>query len=191
VTPEEEALATVLNLLDALAIPYMLTGSVAASYHGRPRATHDTDIVIDPTPLQLDALVVQLAAAGFYVDAERARQALRERRQFNAIQTLHACKIDLIIRRDRPFSQEEFARRLSVDLFSGRRVSIVTPEDAVLSKLEWARRAGDSERQLADAAGVIAINPSIDRAYIEKWAHELGVLDLWSRLASEPRRDTH
>jgi hypothetical protein len=26
----------------------------------------------------------------------------------------------------------------------------------VLSKLEWARLAGDSERQLADAAGVVA-----------------------------------
>jgi hypothetical protein len=31
---------------------------------------------------------------------------------------------------------------------------------------------GDSERQLADAKGVFAINPSLDQAYIERWARE-------------------
>ena len=55
----------------------------------------------------------------------------------------------------------------------------------MLSKLEWARRAGDSERQLADAAGVLAVNPSLDRAYIEHWARELGVCDLWHRIAGQ------
>jgi hypothetical protein len=184
VTPEEAALSTVLGLLDELDIPYMLTGSVAASYHGRPRATHDTDLVVAPQPLQLEALVEQLIGANFYVDADRAREALRTHRQFNIIDTRHACKIDLIIRKERPFSREEFARRQSVDLALGRPVSIVTPEDAVLSKLEWARRAGDSERQLADAAGVVAVNPTLDRAYIERWAEQLGVADLWSRLAA-------
>jgi hypothetical protein len=182
--PEAEALATVLVLLDQTGIPYMLTGSVAASYHGRPRATHDSDVVIDPTPDQLESLVRGLLAADFYVDPERAGDALRNRRPFNVIETRYACKIDLIIRRDRPFSHQEFARRLSADLFLGRPVSIVTAEDAVLSKLEWARLTGDSERQLADAAGVLAINPSLDRGYIEHWAAELGVLDLWRRLAT-------
>jgi hypothetical protein len=182
-TPEEDALASVVRLLVQLAIPYMLTGSVAASYHGRPRATHDADLVIDPTPPQLDALVQKLAAAGFYVDLDSAREALRRRRQFNAIDTRHACKIDLIVRQERPFSHEEFARRIAVDLTFGRGVSIVTPEDAILSKLEWARRSGDSERQLADAAGVLDITRSVDRAYIERWAEDLGVTDLWRRIA--------
>ena len=117
-SPEEDALASVVGLLDRLAIPYMLTGSVATSYHGRPRATHDADLVIDPTPPQLDALVQKLAAAGFYVDPDGAREALRQRRPFNAIDTRHACKIDLIVRRDRPFSRTELARRVAVDLRS-------------------------------------------------------------------------
>jgi hypothetical protein len=161
----------------------MLTGSVAASYHGRPRATHDADLVIDPTPVQLDALVDSLAAAGFYVDPDGAREALRRRSQFIAIETRYACKIDLIVRRDRPFSETEFARRMTVDLTFGRDISIVTPEDAILSKLEWARKSGDSEKQLADAAGVLAVNPAIDRAYVERWARELGVTDLWLRFS--------
>lgn len=183
-SPEEEAIANVVGFLRTLAIPYMLTGSVAASYHGRPRATHDADLVIDPTPAQLDGLLESLAAAGFYVDPDGAREALRRRGQFNAIETRYACKIDLIVRRDRPFSEAEFARRVVVDLSFGREISIVTPEDAILSKLEWARKSGDSEKQLADAAGVLQLNQSLDRAYIERWAQELGVTDLWRRLSS-------
>lgn len=178
-SPEEDALASAVTALDELAIPFMLTGSVASSYHGRPRATHDADLVIDPTPAQLDALVEKLSAAGFYVDPDGARAALRRRSQFNAIDTRYACKIDLIVRRDRPFSREELARRVTVDLPFAKAVPIVSPEDAILSKLEWARRSGDSEKQLADAAGVVDLNPSIDRTYIERWARDLGVSDLW------------
>lgn len=184
-TREEETLSTVLTLLDRIGIPYMLTGSVAASYHGRPRATHDADVVIDPTPDQLETLVRDLLEGEFYVHAERAIEALRSRRPFNVIDTRYACKIDLIVRRERPYSVEEFARRVSADLSLGHPVSVVSAEDAVLSKLEWARAAGDSERQLADAAGIVAVNRALDRTYIEHWAAELGVLDLWRRLAIE------
>lgn len=181
-SPEEEALASVVGALDRLAIPFMLTGSVASSYHGHPRATHDADLVIDPSETQLEAFVGSLAAAGFYVDPDSARDALSKRTQFNAIDTRYACKIDLIVRRDRPFSFEEFGRRTAVDLSFAKAVPIVTPEDAILSKLEWARRSGDSQKQIGDAIGVLDLNPSIDRAYIAHWAEDLGVSDLWLRI---------
>ena len=145
-SPEEQALAIVLGLLPQSQIPYMLTGSVATSYHGRPRARHDADIVIDPTAEQLEGLVAALAVAGFYVDADAARRALDGRGFFNAIEGTHACKIDLIVKRGRPFSHEAFERRLRVNLPFAQDVFIVTPEDAVPSKLEWARRSGASER---------------------------------------------
>jgi hypothetical protein len=184
VTPEEAALAVVVRALDGLAIPYMVTGSVASSYHGRPRSTHDADIVIDPTARQLDLFLDQLEAEGFYVNPDGAREAFRLRHSFNAIDVEHASKIDLIVRKNRPFSHEELRRRQRVRVSFGEDVAIVTAEDAVLSKLEWARRSGDSERQLRDAAGVLELNPSIDRAYIERWASDLGVEDLWQRIST-------
>jgi len=55
VTPEQEALFEVPRVLERLRIPHMVTGSTASSFHGRPRLTHDADIVIDPSPDQLDA----------------------------------------------------------------------------------------------------------------------------------------
>jgi hypothetical protein len=183
VTPEEATLTLVVDTLEALDIPYMLTGSVAASFHGRPRSTHDADIVIDPTSEALNVLLARLTAAGFYVSSESAREALKQRRVFNVIEGTHGCKIDLIPLRQRAFSRTEFDRRMTVDLPVRPRTVVVTPEDAVLSKLEWSRRSADSERQLTDAAGVVAVNPTLDGTYIERWARELGVLDLWQRIA--------
>ncbi len=49
--------------LSASGTPYMITGSVAAAYHGAARATMDVDAVIDPTPTQLTALVRALRPA--------------------------------------------------------------------------------------------------------------------------------
>lgn len=72
-------------------------------------------------------------------------------------------------------------------LFPGVLVAIASPEDTILSKLEWARRAGRSEKQLEDAAGVLALNPGIDHAYVERWAGELGVLDLWRAISGGTR----
>jgi hypothetical protein len=187
VTPEEEALDRVVSALERHAIPYMLTGSLAASFYGRPRTTHDADIVIDPSPAQLAALTDELAASGFYVDHERARESLRERRQFNVVEMTHACKIDLIIRKDRPFSRAEFDRRRPARVRPDRVLSLVSPEDAILSKLEWAHRSGDSERQLRDAAGVLELVPDLDRDYIHRWAKALDVVGLWEQLLSEAR----
>ena len=184
-TPEQAVLFEVVRALDRLGVPHMVTGSVASSYHGRPRSTHDADIVIDPTPDQLDALVRSLLDAGFYVDDERARDALRRRLQFNVIERRSAFKIDLIFRKDRPFSHEELGRRQAAELSPGVPVALASPEDTILSKLEWAKKAGRSEKQIEDAAGVLAVNPGVDRAYLERWARELGVLDLWREITGE------
>jgi hypothetical protein len=62
-------------------------------------------------------------------------------------------------------------------------VALASPEDTILSKLEWAKKAGRSEKQIEDAAGVLAVNPGLNRAYVERWARELGVLDLWREIA--------
>jgi hypothetical protein len=184
VTSEDEALARVARALDRLDIAYMVTGSVASSYHGRPRMTHDIDVVIDPEPGPLSDLVASLAADGFYVDAKVAEDALRRRSQFNAIEIETAVKIDLIVRKNRPFSVEELGRRLRVDLTAACTIALASAEDSILSKLEWARKGGGSEKQLVDVAGVVDVSGDrLDRGYIEKWARELDVLDLWERVA--------
>ena len=182
-SPEEAAIHAVVAELEALAIPYMVTGSLASTHHGRPRTTQDIDFVIDPGEPQLRQLVSGLREAGFYVDPDVAREALKRRRQFNAIQPDTGVKIDLIVRKDRPHSIEELHRRARVELAGGTAVSLATAEDCILSKLEWSRKAGGSEKQLADVMGVLEVQgPRLDLGYIDRWARELDILDLWQRL---------
>jgi hypothetical protein len=49
----EQVLRAILPILERLEIPYMNTGGIAATVHGRPRITQDIDIVIAPTEPQL------------------------------------------------------------------------------------------------------------------------------------------
>ena len=179
-----DLLAHVISGLDRAGIPYMVTGSLASSYHGEPRATRDVDIVVDPTPIALARLVDDLLAADFYVDAEAAQTALAERTQFNAIGP-DASKVVFIIRKDRPFSIEEFGRREPADLL-GTPGFVATAEDLVIAKLEWAA-ATDSERQRRDVAGIVAVSAQLDVAYVEQWASALGVLGQWQAIREEVR----
>jgi hypothetical protein len=100
---------------------------------------------------------------------------------FNVIDAQAGWKADLRIRRDRPFSRTEFNRRrkaaiLEIDLW------VTSPEDVVLSKLEWARESA-SEQQLQDALGVLLVqNERLDRDYLKKWAAVLGVADMLTDL---------
>lgn len=171
-----ELLAVVIGQLERAGIPYMVTGSLASSYHGEPRTTRDVDIVISPSADTLARLVDSLAMSGFYVDREVARNAFATRSMFNAIGP-GATKVDFIIRRDRPFSIAEFDRRQRADLL-GIPGFIATAEDLVIAKLEWAAASG-SDRQLDDVAGILAIKPDLDLDYIDRWTRALGLDAAW------------
>ncbi|MGM0577730.1 MAG: hypothetical protein ACQEXJ_18530 [Myxococcota bacterium] len=164
---------------DAAGAPYMLVGSFASTYHGAPRTTQDVDVVVELDRASLARLLGALPEERYYVSREAAVDAVRRRQQFNVVDLETGWKADLIVRKGRRFSREEFGRRVHAEVL-GVPVWIASAEDVVLSKLEWASMGGGSERQLRDVAGVIRIRgDALDILYIERWAHELGVDELW------------
>jgi len=178
-----EFLLRLTRLLEESGMPYMIAGSVASSFYGEPRATNDVDLVIAPDAAQLEVLLDALGRI-WYVSPEAAREAWRERSAFNVIDFATGEKADLIVRRERPYSREEFARRRRVRLGEAE-FFLVSPEDAILSKLEWAR-AGGSERQFRDALGVAAAQgPLLDRQYLLRWAKELGLAERVAELLAQ------
>ncbi|MGH2356493.1 MAG: hypothetical protein ACRDGJ_00595 [Candidatus Limnocylindria bacterium] len=180
--------ARLVELMREAEIPFMVVGSLASSFHGEPRSTMDVDIVIAPTPEALRRMIAMVEASDMYVSPEAAMEALERRTQFNAIDPATGLKADFVIRPDRAFSREEFRRRQAADV-SGTTAFVATAEDTLIAKLEWAK-AGDSERQLRDVAGILAISGAeLDRAYIERWVDELGLQDLWTAV-STPSLDT-
>jgi hypothetical protein len=160
----------------------MVTGSFASSFHGAPRSSNDFDFVIAPTASQVRALRRALPESAYYLDIDDALEALRLRRQFNVIDLSSGWKIDLIIRKSRPFSRVEFDRRFKTDA-AGTQMFFVTAEDIVIAKLEWAKLSG-SERQIEDVAGILRVQgDKLDRQYVQRWVHELDLEREWSRAA--------
>ena len=52
----------------------------------------------------------------------------------------------------------------------------------ILKKLQFFREGG-SEKHLRDVAGIIKISGDIlDRAYLDAWARELGLEEIWARV---------
>ena len=175
----DDVIRRIINILDAVSVPYMLTGSFASSLHGMPRATQDIDLVIAPNPASLEALLKNFPEDQYYVSREAAFDAYQRFSLFNVIDFASGWKIDFIVRKPRDFSQLEFERRAPAKVL-GTTVFVATPEDVLISKLEWAKLA-ESERQIEDAAGIIRTQGhDLDTAYIEHWAEKLGLQAQWS-----------
>jgi hypothetical protein len=171
-------LQTLAAALRTAKIPFMLTGSVAAAYHGAGRATLNLDVVIDPNPEQLEALVRAIDASGHYVSIDAAREAMTNHSMFNVVDPDSGWKADLIVRKPRQFSETDLARRQPIDFF-GVEIDVATLEDVVLSKLEWAKLGG-SARQLDDVRTLLRVRgDEFDTAYAMPWIAALGIRDQW------------
>ena len=157
----------------------MLTGSLASAYYGAGRATMDIDLVIDATDSQLRALIESLSPDRFYASIDAALEAHRHESLFNVVDARSGWKVDLIVRKSRPFSRIEFERRVPVE-FEGISLAIAAIEDVIVSKLEWARLGG-STRQIEDVAALLRVNGAdIDHDYLARWVAELGLGVQWA-----------
>lgn len=176
----ETLLREIVGSLERLGIPHMVVGSFASTFHGEPRSTRDLDIVIDPTPSQLQAFLQTLSPDRVYVDSDVARDALRRRSMFNVIDMATGWKLDVIIRKARAFSIEELGRRQKGEIV-GVAVDTATAEDTIIAKLEWSKASG-SDRQLEDVAGILRVRgEALDADYIERWVEELELREQWDR----------
>jgi hypothetical protein len=126
----------------------------------------------------LERLLDSFPEKEYYVSRDAARNALRQSGLFNIIDLESGWKIDLIIQKQRDFSRLEFGRRVPVNVL-GMTMFVATPEDVLLSKLEWAKRS-ESERQIEDAAGILRTQAAgLDVTYVELWSSKLGLIPQW------------
>jgi len=178
----------VIEVLEALSVPYLIGGSFASSAYGAYRATADVDLVADLKFEHVEPLVKALREQ-FYIDDEMVRDAIRHRRSFSAIHLTTMFKVDVFIPQRRPYSQRQLERRVKQVIWPEPECSayLASAEDNILAKLEWYRQGGEvSERQWRDILGVLkAQGDRLDVDYLRRWAAALNVADLLEKVLTE------
>ena len=99
---------------------------------------------------------------------------------FNMIHNALVVKVDCVVRKETEYRREEFARRRAVSV-AGQRVFIVSPEDLILSKLDWAKESR-SQMQLDDVRNLLRAVQGLDTAYLNRWADRLGLTTLYQEV---------
>lgn len=187
-TEEIQVTTLVIDTLEALNIPYFITGSFASSAYGSLRSTHDADIVADMASNQVDAFAEALAT-DFYLNEPAIHDAIRQRTGFNLIHLGSAYKVDIFLPKNRPYDRRVFERRVKRKVAAGsrREVFFASPEDTILAKLEWYRLGGEvSQIQWLDVQNILLQRKTrLDMYYLKKVAAELDLTDLLERSLEE------
>jgi hypothetical protein len=179
-----EVTLKVTDVFEKLGIPYLIAGSLASTLHGMVRTTQDSDIVVEMRLEHLQAFVLALQDE-FYIDEEMIAESIQHNSSFNIIHRETMFKVDVFIPRPRPFLQAQLdrAQRKTFSFETEMGAKFASPEDTVLSKLEWYRMGGEvSDRQWRDILGVLKTRAGeLDLEYLRNWAAELHVSDLLER----------
>jgi hypothetical protein len=182
--PEPDLIELFVTRLDGIGAHYLVTGSVAATLYGEPRATHDIDLVVELSAEHRDALPRVFPSHEFYVPPPEVllEESHRpERGHFNIIHHATGLKADVYL-----VGSDELhawalrnARRYSVD---GVEVRVAPPEYVITRKLEFYREGG-STKHLRDVRSMLAVSSElIELATLEDWVRRRGLEAEWSEV---------
>ncbi len=177
-----DLLRRLIELLEGLDITYMVVGSLASGAYGEPRLTQSIDVVVDLLPGQVARLCAAFPESRYYVNPVAAMEAVRRSGQFNVIHPASGIKIDFIIARRDPWSRAQISRRQRVGVLPDRDGFLASPEDIIISKMQYYRQGG-SEKHLRDIAGIMRVSgEDLETDYVERWAEELGLMEIWQAI---------
>lgn len=181
---QKDILLKVLDALDSQQILYMIVGSFASNYWGRPRNTHDADLVVEILPTHAAGLA-KLLEDEFYAPDFVIQEAAERGDHFNVIHFQTGFKVDFWVRKNTAYEQICFQRRFQGTMF-GRSVWLTSVEDIILSKLTWYQLSPVLDRQLQDVLEVYEIQEhELDQEYLNRWAITLGVVDLLENIRQQ------
>jgi len=177
-----ELLVSVAEILDDLKMPYLVTGGMAILVWGRPRFTADIDIVVELGIKDisiLTALLVQLGKAN-YIDKNMIEGAVRNGGEFNFIHGETGVKVDFWVAKNDMFENMRMKRRVAKKIL-GKKVYFISPEDLIISKLQWAK-ISPSTRHIEDVESILKISGGkLDKKYVKSWIAKLNLKNIFAR----------
>jgi len=167
--------------LNALDIPYMITGAVAAVVFGEPRFTRDLDLVLSLKPADATGFAAAFPSDAFYVPPSEVieEEAHRPRNgHFDVIHHETALKADCYLAAGDPLHTWALQRRTRTDV-AGVTVWLAPIEYVILRKLQW-HRDGGGDRHLDDIRGMLRVSgDGVERTALDAWISRLGLSGEW------------
>jgi hypothetical protein len=168
---------------------YMITGSVACVLYGKPRLTHDIDLVIDLDLKQIPDFVACWKPEQFYCPPEEILkiEACRASHAYcNIIHQETGFKADFYLKGNSPLLAWGLQHRRRFELEKGQYIWVAEPEYVIIKKLDFFRE-GQSEKHLHDIQGMVDIMQNeIDYKKIEEKCQLLGLQAQWERIKLLP-----
>ena len=162
------SLQKIVTVLETEKIAYMIVGGFAVSFYNRVRFTADIDVIIQVYPHHIQRIVQHFPDWLPFV--EPFKESSSRGTVFNMIDFDTGVKYDFMTYQDSDYNWTAFERRRQVD-FQGIPCMIASPEDLIISKLQW-YALSKSEKQLADITYLLA-ELKLDKQYIEVWCNRL------------------
>lgn len=168
--------------LEGAAIPYCVTGSVAAGIYGEPRPTRDIDVVLLVRMNELPGFRAAFPIEHYYVPPTEVivnELARGQRGCLNLYHHVTGFKCDLFfVVRDELHIWAIANRRLGT--YGDSPLWLAPPEYVILRKLEYFREGGQ-DKHINDMRGMLAVT-KVDRAFIEHHIERLGLAEQWAEL---------
>lgn len=186
--PEGNLFSIFVERFEALEIPYMVSGSVAAMIYGEPRLTNDVDLVVEMDRRAALKLPSLFPPDEFYcppADVIAVEIAREQRGHFNIIHIESGFKADVYLRGNDPLHIWALKRIRRVAM-GARSVAIAPLEYVIVRKLEYFREGG-SEKHLRDIRGILKnATGLIDRAELDRLVGERGLMREWELAKTVP-----
>jgi hypothetical protein len=185
-TPTSEPILLFARRLNALGLPYMVTGGVAALLYGEPRLTLDVDVVMVLPRDEISRLAQAFPADDFYcppLEVLAAEAARPQRGHFNLIHHHTAARADVYLASEDALDRWAFERVRTLDV-EGETVRVAPPEYVIVRKLEYYREGG-SEKHVRDVRAMLRVSAGdVDTAAVTQWAAQRGLGEIWTRIAA-------
>jgi len=166
-----EVLEVVCQRLENLAIPYMLSGSMALNVYTVPRMTQDIDMVLAIQEEQVHAFNTAFAE-DFFIDDIGIKEEVRRKGMFNLVHKYTGTRLDFIVQKDNVYRIAEFERKRRLDI-GGFNAYVTSIEDLILSKFIWIQEL-QSDKQIEDIRQLLNTSQA-DLSYLNNWIERLNL----------------
>ena len=166
--------------LEAVGLPYMVTGSVASMIYGEPRLTLDVDLVVELDVERAEEILGAFPETEFYrppLKVVRLECSRDSRGHFNLIHHETGMKADVYPAARDPLHRWGLAHRRRIAYGPGQ-LWLAPPEYVILRKLEFWREGG-SEKHLRDVRAMLAADLALDRSFLDAELRRRGLEEAW------------